>query len=126
MIPCSLSDHSPVFCVFKAGVPKAPPRTIEYRCYKHYNKQSFLQDLRDTNCLNWTALLDERDTDATVNNWCQRFTDIADQHAPIKKMKVKGVNIPWMTAELSQAMQDRDYHLKEAQKTKSAHHWSSY
>ena len=123
MIPCSLSDHSLVFCVFKAGVPKAPPRTIEYRSYKRYNKQSFLQDLRDTN---WTALLDERDTDATVNNWCQRFTDIADQHAPIKKMKVKGVNIPWMTAELSQAMQDRDYHLKKAQKTKSAHHWSSY
>ena len=49
--------------------------------------------------------MDERDTDATVN---------------------KGVNIPWMTAELSQAMQDRDYHLKKAQKTKSAHHWSSY
>ena len=41
-------------------------------------------------------------------------------------MKFQGVNIPWMTAELSQAMQDRDYHLKKAQKTKSAHHWSSY
>ena len=117
MIPCSLSDHSLVFCVFKAGaclklvlgagvclkLPKSSPRTIEYRSYKHYNKPSFLQDLRDTN---WTALLDERDTDATVNNLCQRFTDIADEHAPIKKMKVKGVNIPWMTAELSQAMQD--------------------
>ena len=64
MIPCSLSDHCLVFCVFKAGVTKAPPRTIEYRSYKHYNKQSFLQDLRDTN---WTALLDEHDTDATVN-----------------------------------------------------------
>ena len=73
-----------VFCVFKAGVPKAPPRGIEYRSYKHYNKQSFLQDLRDTN---WTALLDERDTDATVNNWCQHFTDIADQHVPIKKIE---------------------------------------
>ena len=70
---------------------------------KHYNKQSFLQDPRDTN---WTALLDERNTDTTVNNWFQRFTDIADQHAPIKKIKVKGVNIPWMIAELSQAMQD--------------------
>ena len=89
--------------MFKTGVPKAPPRTIEYRSYKHYNKQSFLQDPRDTN---WTALLDERNTDTTVNNWCQRFPDIADQQAPIKKMKVKGVNIPWMIAELSQAMQD--------------------
>ena len=31
-----------------------------------------------------------------------------------------------MTAELSQAMQDRDYHLKKAQKIQSQHHWSCY
>ena len=31
-------------------------------------------------------------------------------------MKVRGISIPWMTAELSRAMQDRDYHLKKAQK----------
>ena len=31
VIPCSLSDHSLVFCMFKTGVPKAPPQTIEYR-----------------------------------------------------------------------------------------------
>ena len=123
VIRCSLSDHSLVFCMFKAGVSKAPPRTIKYRSYKHYNKQFFPQDLRDTN---WTASLDECDTDATVNNWCQRITDVFDQHAPIKKMKVKGVNIPWMTAELSQTMQERDNHLKKAQKTKYANHWSSY
>ena len=48
--------------------------------------------------------------------------DIADMHAPIKKMKVKGVNIPWMTAELSQAMQQRDHHLKKARKTQSKTH----
>jgi hypothetical protein len=47
-------------------------------------------------------------------------------HAPIKKMKVKGVNIPWMTAELSQAMQQRDHHLKKARKTQSKTHWSVY
>jgi hypothetical protein len=41
-------------------------------------------------------------------------------------MKVKGVNIPWMTAELSQAMQQRDHHLKKAQKNQSKIHWSAY
>ena len=123
VIPCSLSDHSLVFCVFKAGVTKAPPRTIEYRSYKHYNKQSFLLDLKN---VNWSTFLDENDVDATVDSWCQCFTDIADMHAPMKKMKVKGISIPWMTAELSRAMQDRDYHLKKAQKTQSQHHWSSY
>jgi hypothetical protein len=42
--------------------------------------------------------------DATVNSWCQCFTDIADMHTPMKKMKVKGISIPWMTTELSLAL----------------------
>ena len=123
VIPCSLSDHSLVFCVFKAGITKAPPRIIEYRSYKHYNKQSFLQDLK---YVNWSTLVDVNDVDNSVNSWCKCFTDLADTHAPIKKMKVRGISIPWMTAELSRAMQDRNYHLKKAQKTQSHHHWSCY
>ena len=31
-------------------------------------------------------------------------------------MKVKGTSIPWMIVEISQAMHDRDYHLKKAKK----------
>ena len=31
-----------------------------------------------------------------------------------------------MTAELSRAIQDRDYYLKKAKKTHSQHHWSCY
>ena len=123
VIPCSLSDHSLVFFVFKSGVPKAPPRTIEYRSYKHYNKQSFLQDLKDTD---WSAVVDDSDINTTVNNWCKQFIDLAYQHAPIKNMKVKGISIPWMTVEISQAMHDRNYHLKKAQKTQSKIHWSAY
>ena len=107
VIPCSLSDHSLVFCVFKAGITKAPPRTIEYRSYKHYNKQCFLQDLK---YVNWSTLVNVNDVDNSVNSWCKCFTDLADTRAPIKK------TIPWMTAELSRAMQDHDYHLKKAKK----------
>lgn len=33
VIHLSLSDHSLVYCIIKAGVPKASPRVIEYRSY---------------------------------------------------------------------------------------------
>ena len=72
MIPCALSDHSLVFCVFKAGVTTALPRIIEYRSYKCYNKESFLQDLGKNN---WSAVVDDNDINATVDNWCKCFTD---------------------------------------------------
>ena len=77
-IPCWLSDHSLVFCVFKSGVPKALPRTIEYRSYKHYNKLSFLQDLKETA---WSAVVNDSDIKTTVNNWCKQFINLAD-HQP--------------------------------------------
>ena len=40
VIPMSLSDHSFIYCIVKAGVPKGKPRTIEYRCYKSYDKEA--------------------------------------------------------------------------------------
>ena len=41
MIHLALSDRSLVYCTLKAGVPKAPPRVIEYRSDKHYDKEHF-------------------------------------------------------------------------------------
>ena len=41
VLSMSLSDHSLVYCIIKAGLPKAPSRVIEYRSYKLYDKNFF-------------------------------------------------------------------------------------
>ena len=38
VIPCAISDHSLIYCTVKPGVSKGPPRIIEYRSYRTYNK----------------------------------------------------------------------------------------
>ena len=43
-----------------------------------------------------------------------------------KKSRVKGIHTPWITSELSNAMQDRDYHHRKAVKTNSPYHWKMY
>ena len=48
VIHSTISDHSVVFCTMKSGVPKAPPRTIEYRSYRNYDKESFIRELKET------------------------------------------------------------------------------
>ena len=48
VVSLSISDHSLIYCVLKAGVPKATPRTIEYRSFKGFDKNSFMQDFRGT------------------------------------------------------------------------------
>ena len=40
-----ISDHSMVYSVFKSGLMKVPPKTLEYHSFKSYNKSSFRQDL---------------------------------------------------------------------------------
>ena len=45
VVPVALSDHSLVFCVFKAGVAKAQPRIIEYHSYKQFDIHAFIKDL---------------------------------------------------------------------------------
>ena len=47
IIPMAISDHYLVYCILKVGMPKGTPRTIEYRSYKNYNRDAFLNDLND-------------------------------------------------------------------------------
>ncbi len=36
VIPSVISDHCTVCCTVKSGVPKSPPKTIEYRFYRTF------------------------------------------------------------------------------------------
>ena len=45
VVPVPLSDYYLVYCILKAGVMKAPPKTIEYRSYKNFDVNTFLADL---------------------------------------------------------------------------------
>ena len=85
-----LSDHSLIYCIVKAGVPRAPGRVIEFRSYKHYSKELFLNDLKEAH---WDMVNEELDINVAVEIWNEIFTNIADRHAPIKKSRVKGIHI---------------------------------
>ena len=118
-----LSDHSLVYCVHKSGVPKAAPKTIEFRCYKNYDKGSFLADLQ---AVPWNLVFDNTNVDDSVAVWYKLYRNVADSHAPIKTLRVRGTSTPWMTSSISESMRDRDYHHKKARQTKSGYHWDMF
>ena len=47
VVPLAISDHSLISGIFKSGVPKAPPRIVEHRTYKKYNKSAFIKDINE-------------------------------------------------------------------------------
>ena len=123
VIHLPISDHSLVFCVMKSGVPKAQPRTIDYRSYKNYDKNAFLSDL---NQVPWSVIDATDDVDEAICTWNDLFCEVADIHAPTKSRKIKGNPCPWMTSELTNLMQDRDYHHRKAIRSNSSYHWQMF
>ena len=104
IIHLASSDHSLVYCVLKAGVTKAPPRTIECQSYKSFNTNAFNQDLAS---VPWHVVENENNIDDAVLTWNKLFSEIADAHAPFKKRRVKGVPVPWVS-EITRFFQQRN------------------
>ena len=100
VIHSSISDHSMIFCVVTPDVTKAPGKTIEYRSFKNYSKEDFVNDLKD---VDWESVANKEDVDSAVSTWNKLFTNIADRHAPMRKTRIRGVRCPWMNWRLSQA-----------------------
>jgi len=48
-----------------------------------------------------------------------RFVEIVDKHAPIRKRSIKGNNAPWLDTELKSIMRERDNAKAETLKSKS-------
>ena len=118
-----MSDHSLIYCVLKAGVPKATPRTIEYRSFKGFDENAFIQDLEN---VSWHIVDDDSNINDAVLTWNKLFTEVADSHAPLKRRRVKGTTAPWMNNKIAEAIRDRNYHLRKAQKSNSTYHWGMY
>ena len=123
VVSLSISDHSLIYCVLKAGVPKATSRTIEYRSFKGFDENAFIQDLKN---VPWHIVDDESNVNDAVLTCNKLFTEVADSHAPLKRRLVKGTTAPWMNNKIAEAMRDRNYHLRKAQKSNSTYHWGMY
>ena len=71
VVPLSISDHSLIFCVIKAGVPKSGGyhRNIDYRSYQHYDKKDFIHDLEK---LDWSFIDTLSGINEIVNKWSKK------------------------------------------------------
>ena len=82
--------------------------------------------LPDLNSVPWHVIENEEDIDDAVFVWNQLFSEIADLHAPVKRQRIRGVPLPWLSGKISEAMKDRDFHHRKAVKANSDFHWACY
>ena len=66
----------------------------------------------------------ESDPNKAWDIWKQIFTCIADSNAPLKKKRVRGISVPWITPELKHDMFQRDRFEKVASRFPSDTDWT--
>ena len=124
VIHLGISDHSLVYACRKVSIPKAKPKVVETRQFKHFNITNFQQDLNQA--LNSTLFYNCTDANTACYTWKEIFLEIADIHAPVLKRKVKSEYNPWMTNEIKNMSYHRDFLKRKAIKHNSTRYHELY
>ena len=123
VLSCSISDHDLVYAVLSLKTPRAKPKYISTRTYKNCNPGKFLDDLALVP-FHATFFFDE--IDDQVNTFNILFQEILNEHAPIKRIKIKSRPNPFLTPEIRQLMKTRDRWHTKAKNTKDKLHWNGF
>ena len=118
-----ISDHSLVYVVRKFKRPKLEPKIIRVRTYKNFNDEEFLRDLR---LADWSYFYNLRDLDTACDIFNNNIKNVAQKHAPFISIKVKGKPEAWVTKEFLTAINERNFLLKQAKKSKSIKDWHTF
>ncbi len=103
---CGFSDHHNfVACVTRAHVPLKKPRKIKYRSLKNFDSETFKQEVSYIPFHVGDIFNDESD-----KYWFKKemFSNLLDEHAPLKQRAIKEDHIPYMNSKLRKEIYKRN------------------
>ena len=116
----SISDHYLIYGIRTFPSLKGEEHIIEFRDFKHFNKDSFLRDI----ALSETYHLESySDPNRMWYAWKNKFTKIIETHAPPKTRKVGTKRAPWITKQVLLRRRNKNLLKKKALKSKNENDW---
>ena len=119
VIPCSISDHDIVYAVRTMRIPRVRSlsKMVTICKFKNFDLPVFRSELSKIN-------FDRIETITSNPNemwlsWRTFFLDVLNKHAPVGNNKIRGNNLPYITAEVRQLARQQDFLRKKANKTGS-------
>ena len=123
VIHLSISDHSMVYIVRKAHYFQTGIRVVESRSMKKFNRDSFLNDLRQQP---WGNVYHHGNPNEMWGTWKALLMNVIDKHAPLRTRRVSNKRSPWVTNDLKHLMFNRDYLKKRAISSRDPEKWCEY
>ena len=91
-----LSDFRTLMLTFfKTQVTHLKPKIISYRNYKHFEDTRFLEDLNSID-----VSLNTDEPNKNYSSITDKFPNVVNRHAPLKKKTLRGNQAPFLTKEL--------------------------
>ena len=119
-----LSDsHNMIYTTLKLKAPILPPKTITYRNYKCFQEDLYIEDVKRipvTAC----QIFD----DPTDNYWALQplLTDVINEHAPLKTVRVRATEVPFMNRKLKRAVRNKMRLFNAYRKHPIPRNWEKY
>ena len=126
VIITGVSDHIMTYCTRKTAKPIAAKQHVyaKIRSTKNYSKELFVSKLMGADWLHVTHCVD---VDKAWSVFCENFTNILDQVAPVKEVRIKNHTEPWMSNEILNDIRERDSWLKKFKNNKHVlEYYSNY
>ena len=111
------SDHKIVKITRFTKAEIRCPKYITKRSYKHFNEQTFMEDLSE---LNWYEIHASEDANDATKILKDNITKVLDKHAPIKTFQVRKNYALWLSEESKDLIKERDRALDTANRTGDA------
>ena len=105
VVDTQISDHSLVFTILRSTAPKLRSRKVCLRSFKNFKRDKFIKDLQMAP-FSIVDVFDE--VDDKLYAFEQLYSEILNEHAPLKQTVVRGNQIPYMTEQWGRAIRHRN------------------
>ena len=122
-IPRGRSDHNVVTMRIRIKGNNNPAREVLARDRREFNEDMFKNKIRD---IDWTDLYDIKEVNAAYGMFEERFLNILDNMAPVKKSQIRNKVTLWISIETKVLMTERDRVRNNAAVSNQEEEWTSY
>ena len=112
-----------IYVTLSASIPRDQPKIITIRNFNKFNERNFQSDIARAPFQVCEVFDDPTDV---YYAWNLLFTELCNEHAPLKQIKVRSNSLPWITKEIRITMNQRYKTLKRARQLNDPLLWDNY
>ena len=125
VIPVSLSDHYMISCTWgKQKVCK--DHSHKYKTNRNIKKVDMLKYREDISNVQWDCVYNATHVSTAYTAFEKALLNVIDNHAPLKRKRIKKKESPWVTDYILQLIRDRNKSKQHAKLTKKIDDWKQY